>query len=91
MEAKISVIKRNGEKEAFSKLKVAKVAVAAGLSETQAVELANNLELELIKQGKDSVTSLDISKIVSSELHKVDEYAANLYDWYQKIKEDGQP
>jgi len=91
MESNIIVVKRNGDQEPFSKLKVAKVMVAAGLSESQAVEIANKLEATLQKRSQPTTTSLDISVIVSKELHQIDEYAANLYDWYQKIKEDGQP
>ena len=81
------VIKRDGSKQEFDKAKIAKVAQAAGLTPEQASNLANEAETEL--QNSQDVSSLEIRDIVSKKLREVDQYAADLYDWYQKNKEEG--
>lgn len=82
----MDVIKRDGSRENFDPAKIAKVVKAAGLDSQKAEKLAGEVIQEL--KGKSQVTSLQIRDIVSNKLKTVDEYAAGLFDWYQKTRQD---
>lgn len=85
----ITVVKRDGTKEVFQPEKIAKVVKAAGLTEAQAKLLSELVDTHIKAQKLAGVTSLIIRDIVSSEIKKIDQNAANLFDWYQKVKQDG--
>jgi len=83
----IQVIKRDGSREKFSIINIAKVVTTAGLTPEQAKTLAQHIESWALATGKDEVTSLEIRDQVLMELKKVNANAADLYTWYQQSKE----
>lgn len=83
-QSQLTIVKRDGSKEPFDANKIARVVQAAGLDQDQATRLAEEVENEV--KTNQELTSLQIRDIVSEKLKNVDEYAAGLYDWYQKTK-----
>lgn len=81
------VIKRDNTTQEFDESKIFKVVKAAGLSTEQAEELSQALAQKFA--NNEQVSSLEIRDEVSSQLHAIDEYAANMFDWYQEQKEEG--
>lgn len=80
------VTKRDKTTEEFDKSKIFRVVKAAGLSTEQAEQLVESIEKQIA--NKPEVTSLEIRDKVSIQLHSIDEYAANMFDWYQTQKEE---
>lgn len=85
----IKVVKRDGSEETFQPQKIEKVVKAAGLIEEEAKALAAKITSWVKNLGKPKVTSLEIRDQVISELKVANEYAFNMFTWYQKTK-DGQ-
>lgn len=87
---KPKVIKRNGTIEDFQPAKIARVVRAAGLTPGQSQMLATKVAQWAIKWVKTKrqtkITTLEIRMKVIEELHQINEYAANLFAWYQKTK-----
>jgi transcriptional regulator NrdR family protein len=83
----IQVIKRNGSKELFDPEKIDRVVVAAGLSPDKATTLVKNISDWVTNQKSGEISSLLLRDKVIEELEKSDEYAANMFAWYQKTKE----
>lgn len=81
------VIKRDGSEEDFSTEKLHRVVTAAGLTEAKAQIVIEKLKDWASKVTTTSVTSLEIRDQVLKELTEVDNYAANMFSWYQKTKE----
>lgn len=85
------VIKRDGTVEDFQPNKIARVVRAAGLTSKQSQMLATKVAqwaikwVKIKKQAK--ITTLEIRMKVIEELHQTNEYAANLFAWYQKTKD----
>lgn len=84
----IVVIKRDGTKEDYDSEKVDRVVVAAGLTPDQATSLVESVGEWLKEKSTHEVTSLEIRDKVLVELKKRDMYAANMFEWYQKTKEN---
>lgn len=82
----MDVVKRDGSKELFDAAKITRVVIAAGLDQSKASLLTEDVVNQLKNQPE--VTSLQIRDLVSTRLRAVDQYAAGLYDWYQKTKPD---
>jgi len=83
----ITVIKRDGTKVPFSLHKIERVTTAAGLTSEEAKTLAAQVEAALATNNKTEVTSLEIRDMVLTKLRSVNEYAANMFAWYQKTKD----
>ncbi len=86
----IQIIKRDGTKEPFDEEKIDRVVVAAGLSPDNATTLVNNLKTWVQAQNKQEFSSLEIRDQVMIEMQKLDVYAANMFSWYQKTKDNTQ-
>ncbi len=84
---KILVSKRDGTVEPFAPEKIKKVVRAAGLDENQANTLVANVLRWAQTHDDQTITSLVIRDRVLHELKIIDEYAANMFAWYQKTKE----
>jgi transcriptional regulator NrdR family protein len=82
------VLKRDGSVENFEPEKIARVVEAAGLEEDEAEDLAARVEKWVIESKKEEISSQEIRDKVIEELQDVDEYAANMYTWYQKTKDN---
>lgn len=86
----LKVIKRDGSIEDLDIGKIKRVVIAAGLDEKNAEELTN-IVLEYIKSlNTGQVSTRQIRDKVVEELKKRNEYAYNLYVWFEKTK-DGSP
>jgi transcriptional regulator NrdR family protein len=81
------VIKRDGTKEKFSVINIAKVATASGLTPDQARQLAQGLLTWVENVGKPEVSSLEIRDKMLEELLKINQNAAELYTWYEQSKD----
>ncbi len=81
------VVKRDQSAEQFEVSKIARVAQASGLDEQKSLELAQRVEAHFTQLNQEKVTSLQIRDVVLFELKKVDSYAANMFEWYEKTKE----
>lgn len=81
------VVKRDKSIEKFETAKLAKVMNAAGVDATKAQELACVVEKYFEDTNKEKITSLQIRDKVLECLREHDQYAANLFEWYQKTKE----
>lgn len=85
--AGMKVIKRDGSAEEFKLEKIARVVKAAGLDEQDSENLAQRVSRAV--EGQE-VSSLKIRDHVLDELKSTNEYAADLYRWYQKTKDNHQ-
>jgi transcriptional regulator NrdR family protein len=83
----IKVTKRDGSTEKFEEEKIARVVAAAGLEPGKAHEFAEKIAKWVKHRNKRTVSSLEIRDRVIKELKKTDDYAANLFVWYQKTKD----
>lgn len=81
------VIKRDGSEESFDKEKIARVVMAAGLPADKARDLATGIEQWVELQDNAKISSLQIRDQVLHLLKNVDQPSANMFDWYQKTKE----
>ena len=81
------VIKRDGTKEKFNLINIAKVATASGLTPDQAKELAETMSHWADGLNKSEMTSLEIRDKMVEELKKINQNSANLYTWYEQSKE----
>ena len=86
MVKKIKVLKRDGSTEEFSPAKIIRVVQAAGLKPEQARDLSEKITQWIKGLKQNSVSSLKIRDKVLEELRKVNEYAAGLFEWYEKSK-----
>ena len=86
MVKKIKVLKRDGSVEDFDSKKVVKVVTVAGLKPDQAQKLLIKINQWVNDLDQETVSSLKIRNKVLKELQKVNNYAANLYEWYEKNK-----
>lgn len=84
---KTLVIKRDGSEESFDKHKIVRVTKAAGLSEEEAVALADRVAAWIKRTVKEKIASRQIRDRVVEELNAVDKYAADMYIWYEGVKE----
>lgn len=66
--------------------KIARVTKAAGLEAKEAKLLASKVADWVHKSGKEQVSTLEIRDKVVAELRKVNQYVANLFEWYEKNK-----
>lgn len=81
------VKKRNGELEPFDQQKIARVVAAAGLTPDESRQLAASIASWVKASGKNPISSLAIRDKVIEEMKKINNYAAGLYQWYEKTKE----
>ncbi len=88
---KIEVIKKDGSIEPFYPQKIARVTHAAGLTTEQAQKLADTVTEWVKAQNKPQITTLEIRNKVVELLRQANEYAANLFVWYEKTKEPKPP
>lgn len=78
--------KRDGTTEVFHPEKIIRVLLAAGLSESDALQTAQTISQYLHSLHKKTVASLLIRDRVQLELDARFPYTAGLYRWYQKTK-----
>jgi len=83
---KVQIVKRDGTPEKYDPQKIERVVEAAGLNPEEAKILSGKVTNWLVTNKKEKITSLEIRDQVIKELEAVDEYAANLFKWYQKVK-----
>lgn len=88
LQTSMKVVKRNGSIEDFDLAKIERVVIAAGLSPEKASELSQKVSVSF--SGQNEVNSIEIRDEVLSALKEMDQYAANMFDWYQKTKEKPQ-
>ena len=85
----ITVIKRDNSREPFNPQKIHGIAVAAGLTEDEA-KITSQKIIEQVKERSSNtnneIKSTTIRDIFLEELKEVNEYAAGLYEWYEKSK-----
>lgn len=86
---KIQVVKRDGSLENFERDKIERVTAAAGLSQEQAKELADEIEKWVETSGKNQLTTLQIREQVLKRLNNLNQFAANAFVWYEKTKDHG--
>ncbi|KKR49892.1 hypothetical protein A3A55_04160 [Candidatus Roizmanbacteria bacterium RIFCSPLOWO2_01_FULL_40_14] len=84
---KYIVIKRDGSKELFSEVKIARVMGAAGLTSEQTKQVVSRINEWLTSQGEKEITSLSIRNKLLKILPEINKPAADLFTWYQKTKE----
>ena len=82
----MKMIKRNTTTEEFDIEKIRRVVVAAGLTTEQADEVVKEVLRWIEEQGKNEIETTDLRKKVQEELKNHNEYAANLYEWYEDTK-----
>lgn len=80
------VMKRDGTRENFSKEKIVRIVVAAGLNENQGLTLGDSLEKWADGLKTEEIPSARIKDKVFEELKKVNPQAADLYSWYGENK-----
>ncbi len=83
----MKVIKRDNSLEDFNPEKIKKVAVAAGLEKDKAEKVVERVNSWIQSTGESEVSSLMIRDKVLELLKTEDEYAAGLYEWYEKTKD----
>lgn len=81
------VIKRDGTKEKFNVINIAKVATASGLTPDQAKQLSQTILSWTEGLGKDEINSLEIRDKMVEELTRINQNAADLYTWYEQSKD----
>ena len=86
MVQKIKVLKRDGSTEEFDPQKIARVTQAAGLEAGQAKDLSKKVDQWIKGLKQNLVSSLKIRSKVLAELNRVNQYAANFFEWYEKTK-----
>jgi transcriptional repressor NrdR len=79
----ISVIKRDGTREAFEPAKLTRVLKAAWCDDPRAAELTELISQRIQDLGEKVIKSTTIRDIVLEELKKADKQAYNFYRWYQ--------
>ncbi|MFC1711380.1 ATP cone domain-containing protein [Patescibacteria group bacterium] len=79
--------KRDKTQEDFDRKKINQVVIAAGLSNSEADLVSENVEAWVNSLNEDLITSLQVKDKVLEELKKVNSYVASLFDWYEKTKE----
>ena len=82
----IKVLKRDGSTEEFSPAKIIRVVQAAGLKPEQAKNLSQKVNQWAKSLKQNPASSLKIRNKVLAELKKVNQHAANLFEWYEKTK-----
>ena len=83
----ITVIKRDGSKQAYDPDKIIQVSEAAGLEVSQAVQLAQTINQWITNSGRNQVTSLEIRDKVLEIMDILNPQVASLFRWYQKTKD----
>lgn len=86
MAENVKVLKRDGSIEEFDPQKIARVTQAAGLEVDQAKDLSKKVDQWIKGLKQNLVSSLKIRNKVLAELKKVNQHAANLFEWYEKTK-----
>ena len=87
MMQKVQVIKRDQSLEEFNEDKISRVVKAAGLKKDKAQLLSKKVAKWLKNTNQQQISSLKIKDKVLEELRKIDSYAADLFEWYEKTKE----
>lgn len=85
----LQVIKRDGKKENFEPFKIVRIAQAAGLTDEEVDKMHSatiSRVKEIAQKNSGEILSTKIRDIVIEELKEVNEYAAGLYEWYEKTK-----
>lgn len=83
----INIIKKDGAKQPFDQEKIKRIAVAAGLSDEEGKTVSENVANFVLSQNQPEINSSQIREKVLEELKKVNQFAANLYLWYEKTKD----
>lgn len=83
----ITVIKRDGEKEAFDLETIQRVVKAAGLNDEEAKMICLRVENWLQERGKAEVTSVQIRDYIIIELQKLNRTAAQSFIDYEKYRD----
>ena len=80
------VIKRDGEKEPFSVINIARVITTAGLTPAEAKTVAEHIAKWASSLNRPEITSLEIRDYLIPVLAEVNKNAADLYSWYEQTK-----
>lgn len=84
----IKVVKRDGTLEDYDEGKIKTVVNTAGLDSHQSEALAITVTEWVKSLGKPQVSSLEIRDKVLEELKAYSENVSNLFDWYERTKEN---
>lgn len=84
----IKVTKRDGSEEDFDHLKIIKILTVAGLDATKARLVSLKVKEWVEGLGQEKISSVEIKDKVLEELKNINEYIAQLFDWYEKGKEE---
>jgi transcriptional regulator NrdR family protein len=84
----VKVIKRDGTSEEFDHQKIIQILTVAGLDAVKAKQVSLKVKEWVEGLEQDSVSSLEIKDRVLEELKGINEYIAQLFDWYEKSKEE---
>ncbi len=79
------VVKRDGSEQPYDEDKVRKISRASGLNDEEAETLTTSVT-KMVKSSSGTTTSLRIRAKVLEDLLNVNEYAAGLFEWYEKNK-----
>ncbi|QQS39463.1 hypothetical protein IPM62_02530 [Candidatus Woesebacteria bacterium] len=85
----ILVIKRDNSEEVLETQKFTRIAKATGLSDEEASRIADIIRdrvLVIALKNAHKIKSTEIRDIFIDELSKTNQYAANLYKWYETTK-----
>lgn len=84
---KINVLKRGKVTEPFQSNKIKNVTQAAGLKPDQAQQIADQITQWVSTLTENTINSEEIRARVIAEMKKMNAYAADLFQWYEKNKE----
>lgn len=84
----IHVVKKDGTLEVYDESKIVRIVVAAGLTPEEGQTLASNITKWINENSLTKVTTLELRGKVLEGLKAASEYAANLYLWYEKSKDN---
>lgn len=82
----LTVIKRDGSKEPFSTDKITKILRALSMSDENISIIMNHISDWVDSTKQAEITSLEIRDALLPAIAEIDEYAANMYTWYQNQK-----
>lgn len=86
----MKVIKRNGQLEDYEPAKIKRVVEAAGIKSSDSEKLVDTVTKRLEALSAEQISTIQIRDIVIEEMQKIDEYAANMFTWYQRGKDERQ-
>ena len=84
----IQVVKKDGSHQPYNQNKIERVTLAAGLKPEEGKILAQKVTAQIKMLQSDKIESATIRNLVSQELSKINQFAAQAYEWYEKGKDN---